>query len=88
MSDISAAGWAGLGDTARTSEADTVRPIETAFARCFAGEDGKRALDHLREITLERALGPGASDAALRHLEGQRCLVLHMQSMIDRGRGI
>jgi hypothetical protein len=37
-------------------------------------------------MTLERALGPDASDAALRQLEGQRRLVLTMRALVNRGR--
>lgn len=60
--------------------------VEKAFARCFSGAEGERALEYLRGMTLNRALGPNASDAALRSLDGQRCLVLHIESLIDRGR--
>jgi len=57
-----------------------------AFARCFAGGDGQQVLGHLRALTLERALGPDAPDSLLRHLEGQRQLVLTIQALIARGR--
>lgn len=56
------------------------------FARCFATPDGAAALQHLGDITLRRALGPDASDAQLRHLEGQRQLVVYVQSLAARGR--
>lgn len=62
--------------------------VEQAFARCFAGAEGARALAHLRGLTLDRALGPESSEAALRHLEGQRRLVIHIAALIDRGRGL
>lgn len=58
-----------------------------AFARCFAGGDGRRVLDHLRGLTLHRTLGPAAPDAALRHLEGQRALVAHVLALVVRGGG-
>lgn len=63
-------------------------PAELASiaARCFRGSDGRRLLAYLRTITLERTLGPGADDAHLRHLEGQRQLVRHIQTLIERGR--
>ncbi len=54
-------------------------------ARCFQSGDGRRVLAYLRSITLERTLGPGAGDAQLRHLEGQRQLVHHIQTLIERG---
>lgn len=63
-------------------------PAELALiaARCFQGADGRRLLTYLRTITLERALGPDSGDAHLRHLEGQRQLVSHLQVLIERGR--
>jgi hypothetical protein len=36
--------------------------ITSAFARCFTSPDGRRVLEHLRRLTLERTLGPGASE--------------------------
>ena len=60
--------------------------LAPSFARCFGTEDGQRVLGHLRALTLERALGPDAPESMLRHLEGQRQLVLTVQSLIARGR--
>lgn len=65
-------------------EAD--RALALAAARCFRGRDGERVLAYLRAMTLERALGPGAPDPLLRHLEGQRQLVAHLQALVERGR--
>lgn len=65
------------------SEAD---PAAAAlFARVFRGGDGTAALAHLRRLTIERRLPPDASDAALRHLEGQRFLVAHIETLVARG---
>ncbi|MBO6518701.1 MAG: hypothetical protein JJ900_11745 [Rhodospirillales bacterium] len=55
-------------------------------ARCFQGGDGRQMLAYLRSITMERTLGPGACDAQLRHLEGQRQLVHHILTLTERGR--
>ncbi len=52
--------------------------LADAYHHCFAGPAGQRVLAHLRALTLDRALGPEASPAALRHLEGQRALVFLM----------
>jgi hypothetical protein len=60
--------------------------LAAVFARLFRGEDGARALAHLKAITQERHLGPEASIARLRHLEGQRHLVHHIQSLVRLGR--
>lgn len=64
-------------------------PIETAraFARTFQSADGQTVLHHLTALTLGRHLGPNASDAMLRYLEGQRQLVAYLTAMIERGGG-
>ena len=56
-----------------------------AFARCFAGAEGRVVLEHLRRVMLERRLAPNASDAELRHLEGQRYAVAYIVAMVERG---
>lgn len=61
--------------------------LALAFARCFRERDGRWALSHLRAITLERVMGPAATDAQLRHLEGQRQLVSYILALVERGRG-
>ena len=76
-------GWAWF-DRGQAPEADSA--LGEAFARCFRGGDGEVVLSHLRTVTLERALGPGAPDAQLRHLEGQRQLVAHILRLVARGR--
>lgn len=60
--------------------------IEKNYARAFSTSDGAAVLSHLRQITVERALGAAASDAELRTLEGQRTLVHMIETLIRRGR--
>lgn len=84
-------GWDGLvgrfaARQSATPQFKAAQEVEIAFARCFSREDGARVLNHLHAITLDRALGPDADDRALRHLEGQRALVLHLKTLIERGR--
>lgn len=80
------AGWDWFTGGGRPSgAADDPAP---SFARCFAGPDGARVLAALRAMTLERALGPDATDAALRHLEGQRQLVVTILALAARGRDV
>lgn len=69
-------------DPATATDADPA----PSFARCFAGSDGLRVLAVLRAMTLDRALGPDAPEAALRHLEGQRQLVATILALVARGR--
>ena len=64
------------------SEAELCR----AYARCFAGPDGHDVVAHLTRSILDRRLPPNASDAELRHLEGQRFAIAGVLAMIERGR--
>jgi hypothetical protein len=41
----------------------------------FRSPSGEQVLKYLRSITIEAVTGPAASDAELRHLEGQRYIV-------------
>lgn len=60
--------------------------IAAAFARCFRGEDGERALGYLRRLTIERRPAPDCSEAELRHLEGQRHLAATIAQLVARGK--
>lgn len=73
-------------DAALQGSADPL--LSKSTARCFSGPDGRRVLQHLRAITLERSLGPAATDAMLRHLEGQRSLVVYLLMLTARGSGV
>jgi len=73
-------------DTAVSELRDPGRDLRLAYARCFSSADGKRVLEHLRAITLERAFGPDVLADTLRHVEGQRQLVSFMAALTDRGR--
>ncbi len=85
----SAEGWdwfEGGAIPASEESLEAERGLIGAAARCFNGADGEKVLAYLRAITLDRALGPGASDTVLRHLEGQRQLVAHIILLVQRGR--
>lgn len=75
-----AGGAAGGGGFASAPDPGSAA-IARAATRIFATADGALLLAHLRRITLNRALGPQASDAALRMLEGQRALVLMLEGL-------
>jgi hypothetical protein len=60
--------------------------LARAVARCFATPEGEALLRHLTDLTLRRTLGPDASDAQLRQLEGQRQLVAYLHALAARGR--
>lgn len=79
-------GWRWFEDSGDSGDGESQLETEKCFARCFADADGRRVLDHLRAMTTERVLGPDSSDAALRHLEGQRHLVATIAGLAARGR--
>ncbi|RAU23818.1 hypothetical protein CU669_01640 [Paramagnetospirillum kuznetsovii] len=79
-------GWTWFDPAARPTEDESGLTLARQTARLFATADGEAVLAHLREMTLDRCLGPDSGDAALRHLEGQRHLVLHLQTLVARGR--
>lgn len=62
------------------------KELEQNYTRTFATSAGAAVLAHLRRITIERVLGPNATDAELRGLEAQRTLVHMIESMIERGK--
>ena len=81
-----ATGWSWF-EAAAASVGDAAEPeLCRACARCFAGPDGHAVIAHLTRSVLERRLPPNASDAELRHLEGQRYAVAGLLAMIERGR--
>ncbi len=75
---------AGTGGENPSQVFDKIQLAKIA-ARFFQSSEGAYLLDFLRAITLERTLGPAASDALLRHQEGQRQLFVMLTKMIERG---
>ncbi|MTI10735.1 Bbp19 family protein [Curvivirga aplysinae] len=65
-------------------EEDHAFRINQAYLRCFNSPEGKIVLSHMRQTTLERALGPDSTQDALRQLEGQRQLVLRIERIIKQ----
>ncbi len=61
--------------------------LAVAAARLFASADGRRVLAHLHALTYGRTPDPAIEAASLRHLEGQRWLVRHLLTLIERGGG-
>lgn len=60
--------------------------IEKNYTRCFNTTDGMAVLKHLRSITIERFLGPDATESQLRSLEAGRALVHQIENLIERGK--
>lgn len=89
MSDLDL-GWAWFDLNSSSNDhkqSPTDRDLAQVFERCLGGEEGVKVLKHLKFITHSRVLGPAASDALLRHMEGQRQLVAYIISLVEHGRG-
>lgn len=56
-------------------------------AMSFGTPQGRLLLAHLQRTFLDRRVPPTASDAELRHVEGQRSVVHHLLQLLERGRG-
>ncbi len=80
--DREAAGWRAL-ETARPKAPP--HELAEAFANCFSSPAGMLVMDHLCRTFLNRRVPPTACDAVLRHVEGQRSVVAHIQSLIEQG---
>ena len=55
------------------------------FVKTFNTESGRKVLEYLISITLNRYLSANSSDVELRFLEGQRYLVSFIKNMIKKG---
>ncbi|MBQ7949822.1 MAG: hypothetical protein IKA73_00035 [Alphaproteobacteria bacterium] len=55
--------------------------ISKNYARTFSTPSGRAVLAHLRKITIERVLGPNATESQLRSLESQRALVHQIENL-------
>ncbi len=80
--DRKASGWSGLEPNRRKAPP---HELAEAFASCFTGPAGVLVLDYLRRTFLTRRVPPTAGDAVLRHVEGQRSVVAHIQSLVEQG---
>lgn len=75
-----------LGRDAMLRSAESEADISDLVLSALSTLAGAKLLDYLRNITLHRTLGPGASDAELRDLEGQRRLVAMLIMRCDDAR--
>jgi hypothetical protein len=77
-------------DERPTASAAPQREGDTELVACaraaLGGEAGAHLLRHLERRYLGHALPPSASDAELRHLEGQRSVVLYLNHLIATAR--
>ena len=76
MPDEEPLGWSWF-----TTEAPSGAPdddLAKAVQACFAGRNGDVVIQHLRTTFLDRRVAPTATDAELRHVEGQRAAVAYL----------
>lgn len=74
--------WTGIDPEPAPETEDR---LAGACARLFATTDGRLLLSHLTRTTLAISPGPDVTEARLRHLEGQRALVLTLRHLALRG---
>jgi hypothetical protein len=77
-------GWSWFDQPELTTEPES--ELGAVFLACFAGRAGEQVLDHLERMFLSRRVSPSASDAELRHVEGQRSVIAYIHALIERGR--
>lgn len=72
----------------RTASPSAGEPSEllACVRAALGGEAGTYLLRHLERRYLGHALPPSAADAELRHLEGQRSVVLYLHHLIATAR--
>jgi hypothetical protein len=78
-------GWAWFD--AEQPRPDATEAICRSAAFCLGSGHGHAVLRHLQLLFLDRRVPPTASDAELRHAEGQRSVVSHLLRLVERGRG-
>ncbi len=69
-------GWAWFASDGASPLHDD--DLTSAMAACFAGRHGEIVIQHLRNLFLDRRVPPTASDAELRHVEGQRFAIAYL----------
>lgn len=60
--------------------------LNRLVAATFAGETGRKCLEYLRNVTVNRVHGPEVSDSTLRHAEGSRFIVAIIERRIAAAR--
>jgi hypothetical protein len=70
------------------AEEETVNIEQELTVLCalvFGGVSGQKLLRLLHSIHVERVMGPGASDAMLRHADANRQLILQLIRLTEKG---
>jgi hypothetical protein len=83
--ELMPSGWAWFDAAAEDAVPDLPDEVCRSAAACLGGTHGRILLRHLRLLFLDRRVPPTASDAELRHAEGQRTVVSHLLLLLERG---
>lgn len=62
------------------------RELDAAFFKTFNSLHGQRVLQHLRGTYVFGILSPDATDAELRHREGQRSIIAEIEQRKERAK--
>ena len=76
--------WSDLENWEPTQD-DVRQDLPRSYLRIFTSNAGDAVLADLRKLFLDKEAGPDVSDAALRHLEGQRSVIRFILRKIDEG---
>jgi hypothetical protein len=76
------AGWAWFDLPAESG--DMRDELCRSAVACLGSPHGRVLLRHLQQLFADRRLSPTASDAELRHVEGQRSVVSHLLQLAER----
>lgn len=77
--------WSDLETDTQPAPDAKRQEMARSFLRVFTSNDGDAVLAELRKLFLDKEAGPDVTDAALRHLEGQRSVVRFILRKIDEG---
>lgn len=72
-------GWSWFDPVRAASADDDV--VQKAATACFAGRQGAILMRHLEAMFLDRRMPATATDAELRHLEGQRTAIDYLKRL-------
>jgi hypothetical protein len=74
---------AGIDGEFRTNSQE--KQLNDIIVTTFSTVSGRKVLQYLRNITIERVAGPNISDIELRHREGMRFIVGLIETRMKEG---
>lgn len=77
--------WEDLEKKKHVELSDDDAAFLRLHAAAFGSGAGAQLLDHYHRLLVDAVTGPNVSEAALRHREGQRALIVQLQTFTKRG---